>query len=432
MDKLIINGGVRLSGTIRASGAKNAALPILSATLLLSEPVVLTNVPHLNDVTTTIELLGRMGAAVTVDEKMGVEVDCRHITDFCAPYELVKTMRASILVLGPLLSRFGSAEVSLPGGCAIGSRPVDLHIDGMRAMGANITVENGFIRASVEGRLRGADITMAKVTVTGTENLMMAAVLADGRTTLKNSACEPEVEDLANFLNQMGARITGAGTPTIVIDGVPRLHGGQYAILPDRIEAGTYLVAAAMTGGDVTVRDVVPTTLSFVLDKLREAGAHIETGDSWIRLDMGGQRPRAVSISTTPYPGFPTDMQAQFMALNAVAQGESEIIENIFENRFMHVPELKRMGAKIEQSENTVHCNGVPELMGAPVMATDLRASAGLVLAGLMATGTTVVDRIYHLDRGYECIEEKLSSLGAKIRRVSAKAWAQEQQQQSA
>lgn len=428
MDKLVINGGVKLSGSIRASGAKNAALPILSATLLLSEPVVLTNVPHLNDVTTTIELLGRMGAAITVDEKMGVEVDCRRITSFCAPYELVKTMRASILVLGPLLSRFGMAEVSLPGGCAIGSRPVDLHIDGMRAMGADITVENGFIKASVKGRLHGAEIALAKVTVTGTENLMMAAVLAEGRTVLTNAACEPEVVDLANFLNRMGAKISGAGTATLVIDGVEHLHGGAYSILPDRIEAGTYLVAAAMTGGDVCVREVVPDTLTYVLDKLREAGAQIETGDTWIRLDMRGQRPKAVSISTTPYPGFPTDMQAQFMALNAVAQGESVIIENIFENRFMHVPELQRMGAIIEQQENTVHCRGVSQLMGAPVMATDLRASAGLVLAGLMAAGTTVVDRIYHLDRGYECIEEKLSALGARIRRVSAKVWAQEQQ----
>ena len=427
MNKLVIEGGVQLNGSIRASGAKNAALPILAGTILLSEPVLLTNIPHLNDVTTTIELLGRMGAQITVNEKMGVEVDTCHLFDCCAPYELVKTMRASILVLGPLLARHGRAEVSLPGGCAIGSRPVDLHLEGMRAMGAHIEVENGFIKAHVDGRLHGATIHLAKVTVTGTENLMMAAALADGTTILHNAACEPEVVDLANFINKMGGRVLGAGTPTITIEGVERLHGGEYAVMADRIEVGTYLVAAAMTGGDVTVREVQPHTLNAVLDKLRDAGAEIQTGPDWIRLNMHGQRPKAVDVFTEPYPGFPTDMQAQFMAMNCIARGESTITENIFENRFMHVPELRRMGADIEQYEHQVKTRGVESLTGAPVMATDLRASAGLVLAGLMAKGITVVDRIYHLDRGYECIEEKLSSLGAKIRRVSAKLWEQEQ-----
>jgi UDP-N-acetylglucosamine 1-carboxyvinyltransferase len=431
MNKLIIEGGMQLNGSIRASGAKNAALPILAGTILLSEPVLLTNIPHLNDVTTSVELLARMGAQITVNEKMGVEVDSRHLFDCCAPYELVKTMRASILVLGPLLARHGRAEVSLPGGCAIGSRPVDLHLEGMRAMGAHIEVENGFIKAQINGRLRGANIHFAKVTVTGTENLMMAAALAEGTTVLHNAACEPEVVDLANFINKMGGRVSGAGTPIISIEGVERLHGGEYAVMADRIEAGTYLVAAAMTGGDVTVREVQPEILTSVLDKLREAGADIQTGPDWIRLNMHGQRPNAVDIFTEPYPGFPTDMQAQFMAMNTVARGEATITENIFENRFMHVPELRRMGADIDQYDHQVKTRGVEHLTGAPVMATDLRASAGLVLAGLMAKGTTVVDRIYHLDRGYECIEEKLSSLGAKIRRVSARLWEQEQAEQS-
>lgn len=431
MNKLIIEGGVPLTGSIRASGAKNAALPILAGTILLSEPVLLTNIPHLNDVTTSVELLARMGAQITVNEKMGVEVDSRHLFDCCAPYELVKTMRASILVLGPLLARHGRAEVSLPGGCAIGSRPVDLHLEGMRAMGAHIEVENGFIKAQVNGRLQGANIHFAKVTVTGTENLMMAAALAEGTSVLHNAACEPEVVDLANFINSMGGRVSGAGTSVISIEGVERLHGGEYAVMADRIEAGTYLVAAAMTGGDVTVREVRPDILTSVLDKLREAGADIQTGSDWIRLNMQGQRPNAVDIFTEPYPGFPTDMQAQFMAMNTVARGEATITENIFENRFMHVPELRRMGADIDQYDHHVKIRGVEHLTGAPVMATDLRASAGLVLAGLMAKGTTVVDRIYHLDRGYECIEEKLSSLGAKIRRVSARLWEQEQAEQS-
>lgn len=430
MDKLIITGGVQLNGTVRASGAKNSALPILSACLLINQPVTVSNIPHLNDVTTTIELLGRMGAQVMVDEKMCIEVDCGNITNLCAPYELVKTMRASILVLGPLLARFGYAEVSLPGGCAIGSRPVDVHIDGMTLMGAEIEVENGFIKAKVNGRLRGAELNLGKVTVTGTENLMMAASLAEGRTIINNAACEPEVVDLANFLNKMGACIQGAGTSSIVIDGVKALHGGEFRVLPDRIEAGTYLIAGAMTGGHVFIRDVMPNTLGIVLDKLTEAGAMIHTGADWIELNMQGKRPLAVDVSTAPYPQFPTDMQAQFMALNAVAEGQSKIVENVFENRFMHVPELRRMGAYLDQKENTVFCTGKPYLKGAPVMATDLRASAGLVLAGLMAHGVTVVDRIYHIDRGYERIEEKLSALGAQIRRVSSKAFAEERKKQ--
>lgn len=426
MDKLIITGGTQLNGMIRASGAKNSALPILAASLLIESPVLISNIPHLNDVTTMIELLGRMGAEVTVDERMNVEVGCQKITELCAPYELVKTMRASILVLGPLLSRFGYAEVSLPGGCAIGSRPVDVHIDGMRAMGAEIEVTNGFIHARVAGRLKGADLELGKITVTGTENLMMAASLAQGQTVIHNAACEPEVIDLANFLNTMGAKINGAGTETITIDGVKSLHGAEYRVLPDRIEAGTYLIAGAMTSGRVCVRDVMPSTLSSVLQKLEQAGATITQGDDYIDLDMKGKRATAVDISTAPYPLFPTDMQAQFMALNAISKGASVIKENVFENRFMHVPELRRMGANIVQRGNQVFCEGKPRLTGAPVMATDLRASAGLVLAGLMAHGVTVVDRIYHIDRGYECIEEKLSQLGAQIRRISSKAYAKE------
>ncbi len=426
MDKLIITGGNKLNGSIRISGAKNAVLPILAATLLIDQPVSLSNIPHLNDVTTMIELLGRMGAQFTVDERMNVFVDCQNITNLCAPYELVKTMRASILVLGPLLARFGSAEVSLPGGCAIGSRPVDVHIDGMRAMGAEVDVSNGFIRAKVNGRLHGAELDLGKITVTGTENLMMAATLATGRSVIKNAACEPEVTDLASFLVKMGAKISGAGTSTIIIDGVDRLHGESYSVLPDRIEAGTYLIAGAMTAGRVMLRDVAPHTLVAVLDKLEEAGAMIKKGQDWIELDMQNKQPKAVGFSTAPYPEFPTDMQAQFMALNTVSKGKAVIEENVFENRFMHVPEMRRMGADIRQRGNTVVCRGKPTLVGAPVMATDLRASAGLVLAGLMATGVTIVDRIYHIDRGYECIEEKLSALGAQIRRVSSKAFAKE------
>ncbi|OGO92032.1 MAG: UDP-N-acetylglucosamine 1-carboxyvinyltransferase [Coxiella sp. RIFCSPHIGHO2_12_FULL_44_14] len=427
MDKLIITGGVSLQGTVRTSGAKNAVLPILAASLLIDGPIVLSNIPHLNDVTTMMELLGRMGAQITVDERMNIEVDSSHIINFHAPYELVKTMRASILVLGPLLSRYGEAEVSLPGGCAIGSRPVDVHINGMRALGAEIEVVNGFIKARVGSRLRGTELKLGKITVTGTENLIMASVLAEGRTVIHNAACEPEVEDLSNFLNQLGAKVQGAGTETVIIDGVDQLKpGGNYRILPDRIEAGTYLVAAAMTRGRVIVKDVLPHTLQAVLDKLREAGATIATGDEWIDLDMRGQRPKAVDIVTAPYPCLPTDMQAQFMAMNVVAEGESFITETVFENRFMHVHEMRRMGADIHLEGNRATCRGKEYLAGAPVMATDLRASASLVLAGLMARGDTVVDRIYHIDRGYECIEEKLSQLGAQIRRLSGRAYAAE------
>jgi len=417
MDKLIITGGVPLNGDVRISGAKNAALPILAATLLADEPITIGNVPHLHDVTTTMELLGRMGASLVVDERMRIEVDPRGLDSFVAPYELVKTMRASILVLGPLVARFGRADVSLPGGCAIGSRPVNLHIDGLRRMGADIRVENGYIRARA-GRLRGAQIVMEMVTVTGTENLMMAAVLADGETVLENAAREPEVIDLANCLNAMGARVWGAGTDTIVIEGVERLGGTEYQVLPDRIETGTFLVAAAISGGAVRARDTDPRLLDAVLEKLREAGADIEIGEDWIALDMHGRRPRAVDVHTAPYPAFPTDMQAQFTALNAVAEGVGTITETVFENRFMHVLEMQRMGADIRLEGNVAICTGVARLTGAPVMATDLRASASLVLAGLVAEGDTLVDRIYHIDRGYQNIEEKLSGLGAQIRRV--------------
>ncbi len=413
----MISGGPRLAGDVRISGAKNAALPILTATLLAEEPVNIGNVPHLNDVTTTMELLGRLGVRLVIDERMRVEADPTCVRNFVAPYELVKTMRASILVLGPLLARFGKADVSLPGGCAIGSRPVNLHIDGLRKMGADIRVENGYVRARAS-RLRGAQLMMDLVTVTGTENLMMAATLADGETVIENAAREPEVVDLANCLNAMGARITGAGTDTIVIEGVDRLHGTRYEVLPDRIETGTFLVAAAITGGSVRVKDTDPTLLDAVLDKLREAGAEIEIGDDSISLDMKGGRPQAVDIHTAPYPAFPTDMQAQFTALNAVAEGVGTITETVFENRFMHVNEMQRMGADIRLEGNVAICTGVKRLTGAPVMATDLRASASLVIAGLVADGDTLVDRIYHIDRGYQNIEEKLSGLGAQIRRV--------------
>ena len=417
MDKLIVTGGAPISGEVRIAGAKNAALPILAATLLADGPMVIGNVPHLHDVTTTMELLGRMGVSLVVDERMRVEIDASTINQFAAPYELVKTMRASILVLGPLLGRFGQAEVSLPGGCAIGSRPVNLHVDGMRAMGADIVVENGYIRAKAD-RLKGARIVLDLVTVTGTENLMMAAVLADGETVLENAAREPEVVDLANCLNAMGAKISGAGTDTMIIEGVERLHGAEYNVLPDRIETGTYLVGAAISRGKVKALDTDPTLLDAVLQKLRDAGAVIETGEDWISLDMEGRRPKAVDIHTAPYPAFPTDMQAQFTALNSVAEGVSTITEAIFENRFMHVNEMQRMGADIRLEGNTAICTGIERLTGAPVMATDLRASASLILAGLTAEGETEVDRIYHVDRGYENIEEKLSSLGARIHRV--------------
>jgi UDP-N-acetylglucosamine 1-carboxyvinyltransferase len=418
MDKLLIEGGHRLDGEVRASGAKNAALPILAATLLAEGRTVLSNVPHLRDITTTMELLGRMGVQLTIDERMQVHADASTVTSCAAPYDLVKTMRASILVLGPLLARFGEAEVSLPGGCAIGARPVNLHIDGMRAMGADIRVENGYVRARA-GRLRGVRFVMDIVTVTGTENLMMAAALADGRTVLENAAREPEVVDLAEFLNAMGARVSGAGSDTVVIDGVERLHGTDYRVLPDRIETGTYLVGAAMTGGRVRVRDTRADLLDAVLAKLRDTGAEVSTGADWIELDMGGRRPRAVSVHTAPHPGFPTDMQAQFCALNCIADGVATVTENVFENRFMHAQELQRMGADIRVEGNLAICRGLERLTAAPVMATDLRASASLVLAALAANGETLVDRIYHIDRGYDHIEEKLSALGAVIRRVS-------------
>ena len=419
MDKLIITGGVPLEGSIRVSGAKNAVLPILAASLMLDQPVRLMNVPHLHDVTTMMELLARMGTEFTIDEHMGIEADTRRVNSFYAPYEMVKTMRASIVVLGPLLARYGEAEVSLPGGCAIGSRPVDLHLAGMEALGAKVEVKNGFIKAVVpNGRLRGAELTLDKITVTGTENLIMAASLAEGRTVLYNAACEPEVEDLANFLNAMGAKIQGAGTNTITIDGVESLHGGEYRILADRIEAGTYLVAAAMTRGHIRLREVKPKTLSSVLLKLGEAGAEITHGEDWIELNMHGKRPLAVDIETAPYPNFPTDMQAQFMAMNCISEGISTVTETVFENRFMHVHELRRMGAEIQLKGNTAICEGQEFLTAAPVMATDLRASASLVLAGLVGRGDTLVDRIYHIDRGYECIEEKLTQLGASIHRV--------------
>ena len=419
MDKLIITGGVRLDGEIRISGAKNSALPILAATLLADGPVTVCNLPHLHDITTMIELFGRMGIEPVIDEKLSVEVDPRTIKTLIAPYELVKTMRASILVLGPMVAHFGYAEVALPGGCAIGSRPVDLHIRGLEALGATIEVEGGYIKARApEGGLRGGNFFFDIVSVTGTENIMMAAALAKGRTVLENAAREPEVVDLANCLIAMGAKIQGAGTDTIVIEGVERLGGTRYNVMPDRIETGTYLVAAAITGGRVKVKDVDPTTLEAVLSKLQESGAEVTTGRDWIELNMHGKRPRAVNLRTAPYPAFPTDMQAQFIAMNTVAEGTGTVIETVFENRFMHVYEMTRMGAQIQVEGNTAIVTGVQRLKGAPVMATDLRASASLVLAALVADGDTLIDRIYHIDRGYECIEEKLQLLGAKIRRV--------------
>lgn len=418
MDKLIITGGVRLDGEIRISGAKNSALPILAATLLADSPVTVANLPHLHDITTMCELFGCMGVELLVDEKMNVEVHASTIKQLKAPYELVKTMRASILVLGPLLSRFGRAEVSLPGGCAIGSRPVDLHIRGLQAMGADIVVEDGYIKASVVDRLKGAHILMDTVTVTGTENILMAATLADGETIIENAAREPEVVDLAECLITMGAKITGHGTDVIRVQGVERLNGCTYSVLPDRIETGTYLIAAAATGGRVRLKDTQPDILDAILLKLREAGATIEWGDNWIELDMKGRRPKAIDLKTAPYPAMPTDIQAQFTALNTIAEGTGRITETVFENRFMHVQEMARMGADVVVEGNTVIIKGVEQLKAAPVMATDLRASASLVIAALVAEGDTVVERIYHIDRGYECIEEKLQQLGAKIRRV--------------
>jgi UDP-N-acetylglucosamine 1-carboxyvinyltransferase len=418
MDKLLIEGGARLNGEVRISGAKNSALPILAATLLADEPVTICNLPHLHDITTMLELIRRMGVELTIDEKLSVEIDTRTIKDFHAPYELVKTMRASILVLGPLLAHFGEAQVSLPGGCAIGSRPVDLHIRGLEAMGAEITVDNGYIRARTNGRLKGAKIFFDTVTVTGTENILMAAALAEGQSIIENAAREPEVIDLADCLIAMGADIKGAGTDTIIVNGVESLKGCRYSVMPDRIETGTYLVAAAATRGYVKTKNTRADILDAVLLKLKEAGAKIETGDDWISLDMEGRRPKSVNITTAPYPAFPTDMQAQFAALNAVAEGVGHIKETIFENRFMHMQEMIRLGANILIDGNSATIEGVDKLKSAPVMATDLRASASLVIAALAAEGETVIDRIYHIDRGYECIEEKLQMMGASIRRI--------------
>jgi UDP-N-acetylglucosamine 1-carboxyvinyltransferase len=417
MDKLNIEGGRPLEGEVRISGAKNASLPILAAGLLAEESVSIGNVPHLQDVTTMIELLGRMGVTVTLDERMQVEVDSRTLNKPIAPYDLVKTMRASILVLGPLLARFGEADVSLPGGCAIGARPVNIHVAGLQAMGAEISIANGYIRARAK-RLRGARLVLDTVTVTGTENLMMAATLAEGQTILENAAREPEVVDLADCLIRMGARIQGAGTDTVIIDGVERLHGAEYQVLPDRIETGTYLLAGAITQGRVRTTHTRPQHLDAVLAKLVEAGVDVRSGEDWIEVDMRGRRPQAIDLRTAPYPAFPTDMQAQFAALNTVANGVGTIIETIFENRFMHMLEMRRMGAEIRLEGNTAIIKGVEQLQAAPVMATDLRASASLVLAGLVANGRTEIDRIYHIDRGYEAIEEKLAGLGAQIKRV--------------
>lgn len=420
MDKLQITGGCRVDGEVRASGAKNAALPILAATLLTRDVMHIGNLPHLHDITTMLELLGCMGMQMSVTEDMSVEADGGNVNSFVAPYSLVSTMRASILVLGPLLAKYGHADVSLPGGCAIGSRPVDLHIRGMEALGAKIDVVDGYIKAHVPGgRLKGAKIFFDTVTVTGTENILMAAVLAEGTTIIENAAREPEVSDLANCLVAMGANIDGIGSDTLVIEGVESLHGARYNVLPDRIETGTFLVAAAVTRGRVRVKDTDPAIMESVLRKLEEAGADITLGDDWIELDMHGKRPTAVSIKTAPYPAFPTDMQAQFVVLNAVAEGTGTVIETIFENRFMHVQELVRMGAKITVQGNTAVVYGQDGLKAAPVMATDLRASASLVLAALVAEGATDVKRIYHIDRGYECIEEKLQSLGVSIRRLA-------------
>lgn len=419
MDKLEIRGGKALSGEVRISGAKNSALPILAATLLADGPVTVRNLPHLHDITTMIALLRCMGVELIIDEKLGVEVHGETVTDLTAPYELVKTMRASILVLGPLLAHYGEAHVSFPGGCAIGSRPVDLHLRGLEALGARVEIDEGYIHAYSDGGLKGAHIFMDTVTVGGTENVMMAACLAEGETVIENAAREPEIIDLANCLNAMGAKVSGQGTDTLRIQGVERLHGCDYSVMPDRIEAGTFLVAGAATRGRVKVRDVQPVYLESVIAKLTEAGATITQGPDWVALDMEGRRPKAVSIKTAPYPGFATDMQAQITAMNTVAEGTSTVKETIFENRLIQTHEMNRMGADIKIDGNTALIRGTESLKGAPVMASDLRASASLVIAGLVAEGTTVVDRIYHIDRGYECIEEKLQSLGADIRRLA-------------
>jgi len=418
MDKLLISGGVRLDGELRISGSKNSALPILAASLLSDGAVKIGNLPHLHDVTTMIELLSCLGCDLLIDEKMGVEIRAAADSEATAPYELVKTMRASILVLGPLLAHYGRARVAFPGGCAIGSRPVDLHLRGLEAMGASIVVDGGYIDARCEGRLRGAHIFLDKVTVGGTENLLMAATLAEGQTVIENAAREPEIVDLANFLCAMGAKIEGIGSDRLIVDGVERLGGCGYRVMPDRIEAGTFLVAAAATRGRIKVKDVDTGSLDSVLAKLEEAGAELQCGDDWIALDMAGRRPRAVDIHTAPYPAFPTDMQAQFTAMNSVAEGVGTVVETIFENRLIQTHEMNRMGANIKIEGNTAIIEGAEVLNGAPVMATDLRASASLVIAGLCAEGETLIDRIYHIDRGYECIEEKMQLLGAKIRRI--------------
>jgi len=428
LDKIIINGPCTIAGSVKISGAKNAALPLIFASLLTDEPLKLTNIPHLQDVTTAMALLGRLGVNLELNEQLSVNVQAAELKGCRAPYELVKTMRASILVLGPLLARLGEAEVSLPGGCAIGSRPVNLHIKGLEEMGATIVIEEGYIKARIDRpsrRLKGARIFMDLVSVTGTENIMMAAALAEGTTVIENAAREPEVTDLADCLIAMGANISGAGSSEITIEGVPRLHGATHRVIADRIEAGTFLVGAAATRSRIRVRHVNPHHLDAVLKKLEEAGARIEVGEDYVDLDMQARRPKAVSIDTAPYPAFPTDMQAQFILLNSIAEGSAPVTENIFENRFMHVQELQRMGAKIELKGNTALVHGVEQLNGAPVMATDLRASAGLVLAGLVASGQTVIDRIYHIDRGYDCIEEKLSQLGGEIQRVSGRQYQQ-------
>ena len=418
MDKLVITGGARLDGEIRISGSKNSALPILAASLLSDEPVIIRNLPHLHDITTMIALLRCMGVEAIIDEKLGIEIHANTIQELTAPYELVKTMRASILVLGPLLAHFGKAKVSFPGGCAIGSRPVDLHLRGLEALGATVTIDEGYIQAEIDGRLKGAHIFMDVVTVGGTENVLMAATLAEGTTIIENAAREPEVVDLAECLIAMGAKITGYGTDTITIEGVESLHGCDYSVMPDRIETGTYLVAAAATGGKVKLKDTRADILEAVLLKLEEAGAEISSGEDYIELDMEGRRPKAVNIRTAPYPGFPTDMQAQFTAMNSVAEGTGAVTETVFENRLNQTQEMNRMGADITIEGNTAIIKGIDKLHSAPVMASDLRASASLVIAGLVAEGDTLIDRIYHIDRGYECIEEKLQLLGARIRRL--------------
>ena len=419
MDKLLITGGKELTGEIKASGAKNSALPVLAASLLADSPMKVSNLPHLNDVTTMIELLGSMGLEIVLNEDMDVFVDASCIKNLNARYELVKTMRASILVLGPLLAKFHKAKVALPGGCAIGSRPVNLHIEAMRSMGASISLEGGYINAKSEGRLKGKTINFDPVSVTATENVLMAASLAEGKTIINNAAREPEVVDLADCLNKMGANIKGQGTDRIIINGVKDLEGCDFTVMPDRVETATYLTAVAMTGGNITVKGTRPNSVESVLNKLKESGATIKNGNDWVSLKMKKKRPKAISLSTGPYPSFPTDMQAQFIALNSIAKGIATVTENVFENRFMHVQEIARMGGKISLKGNIAIIEGTKNLIGAPVMATDLRASASLVLAGLVAKGQTQIDRIYHIDRGYERIEEKLGMLGADIERIS-------------